>query len=260
MHIALTLTSIHDRYSASTPCWKPTVKEIYHWSQGAALLNKKLSTTWPQEDRDSLWTAAALLGAVAFSSVEASMPEEAWPIKESDPGDLAWLRMSDGKKVIWDIADPLRPESAFYNLALELVTENMFAKNVPFVMEDLPRDMICLLELDETSTEENNPYYSSARTLAPLLDMECNHSTIARFLALLNNMGTEFKKLMIQKDPRALLVLAYWYSKASHGTWWVAQRSLVEGQAICLYLERCHPHETLIQGLLDFPRMELGML
>ena len=260
MHIVLTLTSIHDRFLATTPSWRPTVKEIHHWSEGASLLNKKLSTPWPPEDRDSLWTAAALLGAVTFSCVEASTPEEAWPLKEPDTSDLEWIRMSDGKQAIWKIANPLRPESAFHDLALELVNDNIYAQSFSFNIEDVPFEFLSLYDLDTGSTAENNPYYSPLKCLTSLLPMECNHTTIAKYLSFLGQMVKEFKRLVTQKDPRALLLVAYWLGKVSHGSWWVSQRALMEGQAICLYLERYYPHETTIQELVQFPKMDLGLL
>ncbi|TVY37331.1 hypothetical protein LSUB1_G004747 [Lachnellula subtilissima] len=259
MHILLTLTSIHDRYLAPTPSFKPTIKECHHWSQGASLLNKKLSTPWPPEDRDSLWTAAALLGAVTFCCVEAATPEEAWPLKDSDHSDLEWLRMSDGKQAIWKIADPTRPESAFHDLAVELRNDNSHAHNFDFSLEQVPLQFISLYNLNSESTAENNTYYESIRYLMSLLQMECNHTTIVKYLSFLSHMGQGFKALVKQKDPRALLLVAYWFGRVSHGTWWIAARALIEGQAICLYLERYYPHETTMQELLQFPKMDLGL-
>ncbi|TVY52235.1 Sterol uptake control protein 2 [Lachnellula cervina] len=259
MHIVLTLTSIHDRYLAPTPSFKPTIKEFHHWSEGASLLNKKLSTPWPPEDRDSLWTAAALLGAVTFSCVESATPEEAWPLKDSDNSDLEWLRMSDGKQAIWKIADPTRPESAFHDLAVELRNDSIYAASLAVSIEHVPLPFISLYDLDNESTAENNPYYTPIRTLIPLLQMECNHTTIVNYLSFLSHMGKEFQVLVTQKDPRALLLVAYWFGRVSHGTWWIAGRALIEGQAICLYLERYYPHEMTIHELLQFPKLDLGL-
>jgi hypothetical protein len=260
MHIVLTLTSIHDRFLSPVPDRKPTVTELYHWTEGASLLNKKLSSPWPPEARDSLWTAAALLGAIAFSNVEAAEPEEAWPLKEADSGDLEWLRMSDGKQIIWKIADPLRPESAFHALATELINDQIYVDTTYFNYEDVPQPFLSLFEIDESSTQENNPYFSAIRILSSLLHMECNHSTIAKYLSFMSQVTKSYKRLLEQKDPRALLLLAYWFGKVYHGTWWVSQRALMEGQATCLYLEKYHSHETAIMDLLEFPKRELGLI
>jgi hypothetical protein len=154
----------------------------------------------------------------------------------------------------------LRPESAFHDLALELVNDNMYAKATSFNVEDLPREFISLYDLDSSTTPENNPYYSAIRSLGSLLHMECNHTTIAKYFSFVGQTGKYYKRLVIEKDPRALLLLGYWFGRVSHGTWWVSQRALMEGQGICLYLERYYPHETTIQELLQFPKMDLGLL
>lgn len=63
MHVILTLTATHDRIlSASKDNAKRSIAEAYHWSEGAALLNKKLSSPIRPQDRDALWAAAAILG------------------------------------------------------------------------------------------------------------------------------------------------------------------------------------------------------
>ncbi|TVY69038.1 Sterol uptake control protein [Lachnellula suecica] len=259
MHIILTLTSIHDRYLSPTPSWKPSVNELYHWSKGVSLINKMLSSPWPPEARDSLWSGSSLLGAIAFSSVDASRPEEAWPLKPSESCDLEWLRMSEGKQAIWKIADPLRPDSAFHALATELLRDGMYTEAI-FDIQDLPFAFFSLYGLDENTTDGNNPYYSTIRSLSPLLHMECNHTTIAKYLGLMGHLTKELKDLLKEKDPRALLLLAFWFGKLSHGVWWVARRASLEGQAICIYLEKYHPHETAIMELLQVPKMELGIL
>lgn len=84
----------------------------YHWSQGAALLNRKLSIGIEPEERDALWACAGLLGALALSSISATTPEEAWPLKQTSPSDLDWLKMCEGKREIWKIADPRRDRTA----------------------------------------------------------------------------------------------------------------------------------------------------
>src|SRR5438874_2536460 len=113
MHIVQTITAIHDRYLSATPNARPTIAEAYHWSRAAALFNQKLSTPIQPRERDALWATAALLGVIAFALVEASTPEEAWPLKRPAPSDLEWLRMSCGKKVVLNVAQPLRPDSVF---------------------------------------------------------------------------------------------------------------------------------------------------
>ena len=77
------------------------------------LFNDRLSQPLKDEDRDPLWGSAALLGAITIASTEATKPSEAWPLKPPDPSDLDWLRMSDGKKEVWRLVNPLREGSVW---------------------------------------------------------------------------------------------------------------------------------------------------
>src|SRR6202022_3727073 len=95
MHAVLSLTLMHDRHlSALNTKLSPT--EAFHWYQGTALFNSKLSGPIQPSERDALWAAAALLGTIAIYYVEANTPEEAWPLKSPSSLDLNWLRMSAG--------------------------------------------------------------------------------------------------------------------------------------------------------------------
>ncbi|KAJ5677008.1 uncharacterized protein N7477_002641 [Penicillium maclennaniae] len=51
-------------------------------------LIRKLTRPILPQDRDALWAAAALLGIASVTSIEASNPREAWPLKSYDPNDL----------------------------------------------------------------------------------------------------------------------------------------------------------------------------
>lgn len=255
MHVVQTMTAIHDRYLSASPNSRQTITEVYHLSRAAALFNQKLSTPLQPPDRDAVWAAAALLGNIAFSSIEASKPEEAWPLAPPKPSDLEWLRMCESKAVIWNITNPLRPDSVFHILADDFETSSLASAATTSSIEGIPPAFIQLYSLDNSSTADNSPYYAAVHGLAPLLRIECNQSTIGRFLLFMSHMQPDFRRLLEQKDSRALLLLAYWYAKASHSVWWIERRARLECQAICLYLERYHAGETAVQELLQFPKM-----
>jgi hypothetical protein len=220
------------------------------------MLNHKLSKPVSPDDRDALWATAALLGVIAFSSIEASTPKEAWPLSSN----LDWLRMSEGKAVIWNITNPMRPDSVFYPLADEYRRGYFFSAAPPLSgTEGIPTQFVALYDLDVSSTTDNNPYYTTVHVLALLLSIECNQSTIAKFLGFIGHMKPDYRKLLELKDPRALLLLAYWYAKVCRSLWWLERRAMLECQAICLYLERYHAEETAILELLQFPKVRCGL-
>ena len=111
MHIIQTLTIIHDRYLSRDILSKSLFADIcYHWSHGVSLFNRKLSSPIEDEDRDPLWSTAALCGIIACAAVEATGPEDAWPLKPPDDSDLDWLRMNEGKGAVFKLTKPMRRE------------------------------------------------------------------------------------------------------------------------------------------------------
>jgi hypothetical protein len=261
MHIIQVVTSLHDRYIATALNSPQTVSEIYHLSQAAALFNKKLNKPIKPSDRDALWSAAALLGFLAMSWIDAATPEEAWPLTKSDPADLEWIRMSESKAAIWEIANPLRPDSMFHIMATDYMSQQELALSKPTSgIEGIPPSFAHLYDLDKSSTAENNPYFNVIHELVPLLETEPDRSNIVIYYSVVSHMGLPFKSLLKQKDPRALLVFAYWYAKLIHSVWWLDRRSLMEGQAICLYLDRYHGDHTELQDMLVFPKRRFGLI
>lgn len=66
MHLIQALTANHDRHISTPFTPKQSAIESYHLSRACALFNQKLSGPILNEDRDPLWSAAALLGAIAL--------------------------------------------------------------------------------------------------------------------------------------------------------------------------------------------------
>ena len=119
MHFVQVLTAVHDRYLFAPPDAPKTGPEVYHWSRAVALFNRKLSAPLQPLDREPLWACAALLAIIAFSSVEASTPEEAWPLSGRIPSSPEWLALCQGKKTIWKVANSLKPDGVSSSLVDE---------------------------------------------------------------------------------------------------------------------------------------------
>ena len=245
MHVTLAMTATHDRYLSTPATGRRTVPETYHRSQCAALFNRKLSQPIQPEDRDPLWATAASLGIIALSSVEASTPEEAWPLKTSELSDLEWLRMSEGKMAVWNLTDPLRPGGIFRAMSEEYA--QLFSPIPSAGIDGVPSALSRLCDLDVSSTAETNPYFAAVHTLAQLQNLLSDQITMSRALTFVGHMQRSFKTLLQEKDPVALLLLALWYTKARRSVWWFEHRATVECQAICLYLQRYHQSNSAIQ-------------
>ena len=262
-HIVLVLTLMHDRFLSSPEGTPPTSKESFHFYHGTALFHILLDQPIREEDKDPLWATAALLGAVTIAGIEATRPEDSWPLKVDSASDLDWLRMSDGKKEVWRLVDPLRDGSVF---KAALSYEHQRAPE-PYnhVVPELEMLYPYLTKIydyhPDNSEEQEDPYHTAASILTRLLELECNHSTIMYFLSFLGHMDPQYRELLHKKDPKALLLLSWWYGKmCQYNVWWQTRRMRLEGQAICMYLEQNHADQQDVVRLLDYPKMMTGML
>ena len=243
MHVVLALASMHKRDLYGL---KVTADEEFHWYTGAALFREVLAKPIRNEDKDSLWATAALLGASSFYRIDATTPEEAWPLNPEK--DLTWLALSDGKKAVWKIADVGRKESVFHDLLEE--HQKGFAMDWTLMPPNFKEAGIAGM-----------PYHAAASTVANLLVTECNHGSIVRFLAFISSVQPQYRQLLEAKDSRALLVLSYWYAKVcTYNQWWIRRRARLECQAICIYLERHHGNDIELMRLLHYPKMMCGIV
>ncbi|MCJ1378637.1 hypothetical protein MMC17_001736 [Xylographa soralifera] len=252
MHAVAIVTLLHDRYLTRVPNTKLSAIEAYHYYQSIALFNSKLSGPLQDSERGPLWVAAAILGAVSFCHIEARNPEEAWPLKATSSLDLNWLSLSEGKLEIWRLTRIL--ETQFRLLALEHMN---FPATIPARpgLEALPPEFTLLYGFEAWSTAENNPYYAAALSVAQALNLTSDYTVNMSFTLFNMKMRPEYKCLLARKDPRALLLLAYWYARVCQFEhWWIVGRAALECQAICIFLERYHGNEANILRLLQFPK------
>ncbi|TAQ86023.1 hypothetical protein B7494_g5652 [Chlorociboria aeruginascens] len=255
MHIVQTMTALHDRYFSASPTTRISATEAHHWFLAASLFNQKLSKPIEPDDRDGLWATAVLLGISAFSLIEASKPEEAWPLKPPESTDFDWIDLSRGKAAVWALTDPLRPDSVFNFMARDYKT-NYFAQFPTSGFEGIPSQFVQIYCLDENSSAFNNPYYTALRIVVFLLPIKCGLSNVPTFISFVGHMEPDFRRLLKEKDPRALLLMAYWFVEVRNSQWWIRRRAHLEFQAVCMYLEKYYPEETLIHELLTYPKTE----
>lgn len=264
LHAVLRFTLIHDRYLYDPLGTKPSTAEAFHGYHAAALFGQKLLHPVAEEEKDGLWAVAAVLGASAFASIEASKAEEAWPLKEPEPQDLDWLKMSDGKRKVWDITDPLRPTSVFReaiefensrkNEFLNRPTDPVLDSLFPWVTK------IYNLGTPRSADDPEDPYVQAASIIERLLPIECTHSTVMWFLSFIGHMNPAYRRLLEAKDSAAMLLLSWWYAKLiNYDQWWLRRRVLFECQAICIYLDRELSPGDEMRRLLEFPRSRCGL-
>jgi hypothetical protein len=256
MHMILGMTALHTRILERIPLSNKTPAEAYHWFKAVALFNEKLDKGICPNDRDALWAIAILLGASMFTSCEAVSHEDAWPLKPPSSTDLSWLRITDGKKAIWKIADPLRSDSVFAGLAVHWRRDYLSCStSSKSIIQSLPAGLLRLYELHT----KPHSYYTTLCALAPLLNIDCNRTTILKYLSFISHFEPEFRELLFNKDAFAILILAHWYAKVCRYEWWIAQRAMLECISICIYLERNYPSDAVLQESVQCLRKTHGI-
>lgn len=163
--------------------------------------------------------------------------------------------MSEGKNALIRHLGPER-RGSLVNELLRIIkplktSRDDLTTSVPLGV--LPADMYPLLGLDETSTPETNPYHTAASILAQLWPFQISPYNVAECTEFSSHMDRRFRGLLQGRDERAMLLVAYWFSKIYiNSVWWMQRRALAEGQAICIYLER-HCNDSRILRLNKYP-------
>ncbi|KAM5356730.1 hypothetical protein ACJ41O_003376 [Fusarium nematophilum] len=209
----LSVATAHERYQDMPANSKRTRVERLHSHQCAVLFNRKLSRPIDLSQRDALWATAALLGMVAIASFDAATAEDAWPLRPSNPSDMEWFRLNEGKKVVWNLADPLRPGSIFRAMAREY--SQMHIELPPTGAEGVPAALAEICGLGALSDSENNSYFVAAHLLARLESHSHSESRNLRVLSFVSQSQPPFRDLLQNKDAVALLLLALWYMRAA---------------------------------------------
>lgn len=107
------------------------------------------------------------------------------------------------------------------------------------------------------STVQNNPYLAPLRLLSPLCQTKCTIENLTSYFIFSSRFPDEFEALLRGKDPRALLLLAFWYGLIGvHDGWWTVKRAKIECTAICMLLEK--DPDPRIRRLLSFPAHACG--
>lgn len=168
--------------------------------------------------------------------------------------------MGHGKKAVWDITDPARPESVFHNMLTDTPMQHSFDTSAPIPADIWPAAFYSLFNVaDGRSSAETNPYHNPCFILSVLWNQEIDDHNIIFFLTFITQIDPNYRALIEEKDPRALLLLLYWHSAVvPHERWWLRRRCGVEAKAICMYLEKYCADDDEIMELLQEPKARLA--
>jgi hypothetical protein len=263
MHMLLSVTLMHDAHLAdpwtASSDTKISRAALEHWNTASTLFNEVLSRPIPPAYRDAIWATGVFLGAASFWSIGSTKVYDVWPLKQEEPDDLAWLRIGEGKKHLWRLAQPLRSDSIFCGLI-----KDHSCLSVPewatLVSPTEPGSQIFIrvmevLEMTSSSNEDNSVYYHPVLALSKCPNVKLTQENALKFLYIMAVITPEFLQLLEVKDMKAIFIMGWWYILLKTGDlWWMSRRARIEGQAIRIWLRRQRGGGELADLLAEIER------
>jgi hypothetical protein len=243
MHMLIGLTLMHDADLSFSHLPALAAKQqhaaLQHWDLATRLFHSIIARPIPLSYCDAIWATGVHLGAASFWYVESAKAEEAWPLKPDEPGDLSWMKLGEGKKQLWRIADPTRPESMFY----AVLKQRPYASPPEWMTDNdtslIPERVKQEFNISPESTTTNNVYHLPVLILSRIQHMHLTHVNCLNFLHFTTVITPEFIVLLEVKDAHAVFLLGWWFKMIVDGKlWWMARRAKIEGEAVMIWLQR----------------------
>jgi hypothetical protein len=237
---------------------KPGRAELYYFQRMLRKYAQRLSQPITKDDADSMFATTTFLNAISFALIETERPTECWPLKlNTNNCCLQWMSIQRGLRPMILITQPWREDSVFnpsfadFKQAAEAFIDERQGR------EGLPTELADLCDITDESTVDNNPYHGALRLLSILLRIECTSETVGLHIAFTCSMRPEFFALVQGRDPRALLLLSYWFALlCTFDECWSMKPAKTECAAICIYLDKIG--DPRIRDLLRFPARACG--
>ena len=226
----------------------------HHLDRALSTFRQRLSFPVTAIQVDAVLTCCVLLNTIAFCN-DRHRPPGCWLFTGSV--DLQWLTVQIGLKGILSNLRHILKESSW---------AVMYTKDANFLRgekgasfdddylgpEAIPEDLKNLFGIKHDSSLCSNPYYSTLRSMVPLLADYPHSTSLTLLMAVAHRFKPDFHQLILSRDLRALLLLAYWLGlMCSVHLWWVSSRARSECVACCKYLYVSG--DDTIRGLLAFP-------
>ncbi|KAJ4309178.1 hypothetical protein N0V94_009041 [Neodidymelliopsis sp. IMI 364377] len=230
---------------------KTSQAALQHWNTASKLFNSILSQPIPPGYRDAIWATGVFLGAASFWSMSSTNPFKVWPLKPEEPDDLSWLRVGEGKKHLWRLAEPKRQDSVFFELVKDQNCLTIPEWPAIDSKSEITDRIMGIFKITASSTETDNIYYHPVLILSKCPNVKLTQENALKFLYIMAVITPEFLASLEAKDMRAVFIMGWWYILLASGDlWWMSRRARVEGQAIRIWLRRQHGGDELAE-LLD---------
>jgi hypothetical protein len=206
---------------------------------------------------DALIPATLLVSAIMFFTSHGAAASSF--VFSDDPHAADWLSNVCGLGTLLsrEAAKPARAQSSWMLLFHPGNHACLLDLSEPDSGLTLPAAFVQLCHIDQESTPETNPYVSALRLLVRMMRETANQETFSKLMQFPCRLSAAFRVLLKEKDPVALLMLAYWFAKIGEiDFWWLGTRAQNECFAICSYLDGW-PDER-VRELLVWPMRACG--
>ncbi|KAK4930041.1 hypothetical protein LTR49_003369 [Elasticomyces elasticus] len=253
MHMALTLASGHLKYlTARTTHRYYALMETIHWQIGLRLYRQHLACP-KRLDFDA--TIAGCVGAVFLAfATEKPLAVDAYVKGDRDAMQVIVgpLAAAGGFGSMKQVVGESMGDSLWRKLLRSTDDQLGSFTSHEKGSQGLPLAFVELCEVDTLSHRGNNAYHHILRLLTPLLRLRPGEGYFGKLIAFSGRTWSAFKPLVLARDPRAPLLLSYWFAlMARYGQWWIVRRAESECSAIVEYLSKSW--NKRIDRLLAFP-------
>ncbi|KAI9039039.1 Zn(II)2Cys6 transcription factor [Aspergillus affinis] len=233
-----------------------TAVEAYHWQKAINQYSQEISHVG-SHNMDPLFSACFLMTVHSFR-LETYNPHNSFVFSDN-PNALNWLLLQSGLRHLLGLSRRWLATSIYFDMFMTSRNENPLFDDHRTGREGLDPAFADLCDINETDTEETNPYHWPVRMLTPLLSAERSTRSFSKYMNFVGRLTGPFYDRVLAKDPPALLILAWWLGMVdSAHFWWMETRIKSECAAICMYLEYSDDPRVLV--LLEFPAQVSGYL
>lgn len=254
MHSLIATSLSHIRHLQPINHNATRISEAHHWQQAITLFKQELSSPVKLENMDSVISTCMLLTVLSYTS-DSHDPSASW-VFCSQP-QTSWLFIQGGLHALIDKYAPTIANSVWMPVMRDAddFTGSDQIQNPG--RDGIPEAFADLCDIDNFSSSKNNPYHGPLRVISALLQLEFTSKNFAKFVFFLRMLRGEYANLLQKKDPRALLILSYWFAiLCKVDQWWIHARAMLECGSVCVYLE--NNEDPRIVNLLKFPAEACG--
>lgn len=230
--------------------------EAYHWREAVSQYSTEISSAIGPGNMDALISACLLLTMNSF------MLEEFNPLSSfvfsNNREALNWLMLQSGLRHLLHLTEAWFPQSLWFDSFMASRGEESSFEDHRRGRDGLDPEMADLCGIGDES-DDANPYWWPLRMLAHIVPIERSIRSFVRYTNFVGRLMPEYYEKLLQRDPPALVILAWWLALMSFvPVWWIGTRVRSECVAICLFLE--NGDDPRVLRLLEFPAQTCGYL